>query len=139
MHEEIIFSYTGKFKTIDYEPILFSFGGVPGSVQCSKLGTFTVMFFNLISWTFYSNISSTMFIDANASSHSTFWIISLFCFNTIVYVPITLCRFFSRIDMPYAIYPARRVIPKSTKKWHKNQQKKIKKITILLFKSNLLD
>ena len=37
------------------------------------------------------------------------------------------------------IYPARRVIPKSTKKWHKNQQKNFKKITILLFKSNLFD
>ena len=43
MHEEIIFSYTEKFKTVDQDPISSSFWGVPIKVQCSKLGTFTVV------------------------------------------------------------------------------------------------
>ena len=32
LHEEIIFSYTEKFKTINYEPILSSLQGVPSWV-----------------------------------------------------------------------------------------------------------
>ena len=42
LNEEIIFSYTEKFKTIIHEPISSSFG-IPILVQCSKLGSFTII------------------------------------------------------------------------------------------------